>query len=490
MKKNNIIYLCVGLLLLTACNKDYLETSPTNKLPDKEIFATVTSAGTALEGVHRAMYKFGTAHDQFGQKSVDYYLESMGEDFYPTERGYGWFFAAFQWTEIRNVQAANVDYVWSFYYDLISNANRIIKNIDKIECLTSEEALRDNIKAQALTYRAYAHYNLVQIFAESYKIGGANTQLGVPYMLEPISDGQPRNTVAEVYAKVTADLDAAIALFSGKPSSRIDRSHIDLSIAQAIYARVGLTTGDWTKAATMAKVARSKYTLSPTYGIIFDGDGNIVSVWNQSSNPEWMWGANLIDEQQTSFASWFSHVDPYFGGYNSLGNQRLGSTQIYDFMNDSDMRKELFDTISGKPRVGYKFTTGGDWSKADYLYMKSGEMYLIEAEAQARSGNFVAAQDVLFDVVSMRDPEYVKPTLVGEALIDHIIMQRRCDLWGEGQRYFDLKRYNKGMDRNNCGMDLTQTNGVIVVPADDKRWLWLIPKQEMDSNPQMVQNPL
>lgn len=31
---------------------------------------------------------------------------------------------------------------------------------------------------------------------------------------------------------------------------------------------------------------------------------------------------------------------------------------------------------------------------------------------------------------------------------------------------------------------------VLDIPADDVRWEWLLPKQEMDSNKQMVQNDL
>jgi hypothetical protein len=69
-------------------------------------------------------------------------------------------------------------------------------------------------------------------------------------------------------------------------------------------------------------------------------------------------------------------------------------------------------------------------------------------------------------------------------------MQRRADLWGEGQRFFDLKRMNLPLDRNNLGHTSSLWNAAGSFPAGDKNFTFLIPKQEMDANSQMVQNPL
>ncbi len=67
----------------------------------------------------------------------------------------------------------------------------------------------------------------------------------------------------------------------------------------------------------------------------------------------------------------------------------------------------------------------------DPVYMRAGEMYLIEAEAKAKY-NDATAQDVLFTLVSNCDPGYVKSTKTGQALVDEIILQRRMELWGKG----------------------------------------------------------
>lgn len=477
MKKSLLIILLASLGL-AACSKDYLETAPTASVAEKDLFSTLTGAQTLLDGIHRYTYYYGGAHDKFGQKAIDYAMDCLGEDFYPTERGYGWFVGWYQYIEHRNINSTNVEYVWAYYYDIIQNANLILSNIDNISVFEAQIPLKNNIKAQALTYRAYAHYMLVQLYADRYNFEtGVNTHLGVPIKLVPDAEPLPRSTVAQVYTQIKKDLTDALALFANS-SARVNLSHINVNVCNAIAARVALTTGDWANAVTYAKAGRAGRTLEADYGYGFN-----------KASTEWIWGALLIDEQQTSYASFFSHIDPNFGGYAALGNHKLISTSVYNFMSNTDVRKSLFKPVGAKPLVGFKFTGWGEWTN-DYLYIKAGEMYLIEAEAEARRQAYTAAQDALYALISKRDPAYVKSTLTGEALIDHILMHRRADLWGEGQRFLDIKRLNKGMDRRDLGHNPAQWNAASNFPAGDKNFVFLIPKQEIDANPNMVQNPL
>jgi starch-binding outer membrane protein, SusD/RagB family len=478
-------------LILGGCEKEYLERVPTTSITDKDLFSTVVGAQTALEGIHRSTYLYGGAHDKFGQKAIDLAIDLLGEDMYQTVRGYGWFVSWYQYIDHRNINASNTEYVWEYYYDIIDNANNILVNIDAASDAALYPEQVNNIKAQALAYRAHSTYQLVQLYADRYVQGGANDHLGVPIMTEPTQEGKARSTVAQVYAQINADLDAAIAAFTEAPSiGRPNTSHLNLRVAQGIKARVALTTGDWPTASAMANAARTGYTpVAPEkyeYG------------WNKASgNSEWMWGSFLIDEQQTSYASFFSHIDPYFGGYAQLGNHKLLSTAVFDFMSATDVRKATFKTIAGKPRVGKKFTGNGgfintgrsNWTN-DYLFMAAGEMYLIEAEALARQGQDGPAATVLFGLISKRDPLYVQSILTGEELIQHILMHRRADMWGLGQRFLDLKRLNLPLDRYNLGHTESLWNAAGSFPAGDKNFTFLIPKQEIDANPLMVQNEL
>ncbi|MDN3671470.1 RagB/SusD family nutrient uptake outer membrane protein [Flavobacterium branchiarum] len=81
-------------------------------------------------------------------------------------------------------------------------------------------------------------------------------------------------------------------------------------------------------------------------------------------------------------------------------------------------------------------------------------------------------------------------TKTGQALVDEVIFQRRIELWGEGFRFFDLKRTNSDLDRTGANHNSTYVGGVFSVPASDKRWQWLIPRAEINANPLIKQNEL
>ncbi|MCJ7447289.1 MAG: RagB/SusD family nutrient uptake outer membrane protein [Bacteroidales bacterium] len=490
MKKLFLLIISLSLFILSSCEKEYLERVPTSSLAEKDLLSTVGGNHTLLHGIHRSTYAFYSSHDRYGQKAIDMAVDLLGEDFFQSERGYGWFVAWYQYLDHRNINSGNLEWVWSYYYDIVDNANIILANIDNASDAALNVARVQFIKANALTYRAFSFYQLVQLYADRYDIGGANTHLGIPIYTEPTQTGKARSTVAEVYTQINSDLDEAITLFTSSTYNKVNVSEIDLRVAQGIKARVALTTGQYTTAEAMAVAARTGHALVPAtkygYG------------WNKADNTEWMWGAVLITEQQTSYASWFSHIDPYFGGYATLGNHKIISTVVYDYMSATDERKKVFKTIAGKARVGKKFTGNGGYDAAgqsnwtnDYLYMKAGEMYLIEAEAIARQGGRDAdAQTALFNLVSKRDPSYVQSVLTGDPLIQEILMQRRCELWGEGFRFFDLKRLNLDLNRADLGHTTSLWNAAGYFPAGDKNFVFLIPKQEMDANPLMEQNPL
>jgi hypothetical protein len=182
---------------------------------------------------------------------------------------------------------------------------------------------------------------------------------------------------------------------------------------------------------------------------------------------------------------------------------------LYDQIAATDVRKTLFDptgdhtylqdvmgvdivsTAHRYPYTNQKFiaVSTAD-SRVDVPNMRVSEMYLIEAEAQARQGNDALAAAALYTMAVARDPSYVLSTNTGQDLIDEIMIQRRAELWGEGQRFFDLKRLNLPLDRNGGNHSSSINGGLMDVPAGDTRWTALIPQDEMDANPLMEQNAL
>lgn len=486
MKKYNILLIAISSLLIISCGKNYLETAPSASVSEEDMLSSLTGAETVMDGINRGTYAYYSAHDRFGQKAVDYIIDCLGEDFYPTENGYGWFVSWYKWIEHRSKNSGNLEYIWSYYYDLINNANLVISNLEKLQVLPAEENKKKALLAQAYTYRGYSHYYLVQLYGEKGN--------GVPYSTVPNPEPMARETIAKVYELLNKDLTHAIKLFDegGAKFARKNISQINRNVTRAIQARVALTEGKWQDAATFAKEARTGFSLCSDF----------MYGWNKA-NEEWIWGGLLIDEQQTSFASFFSHSDPFFGGYCTLGNHHVMSEELFKFLPADDTRKllsqpELFfppaylsEYFGKKARASFKFTGMGEWTN-DYLYIKAGEMYIIEAEAYARLGMTTEAQNALNDLNLARTEaeakaDYERITLAGDALLQSVLMYRRAELWGDGQRFLDIKRLGQDM-AGRKGQPLAEQTATI--KAGDKMFTFLIPQQEMDSNPKMVQNEL
>ena len=113
----------------------------------------------------------------------------------------------------------------------------------------------------------------------------------------------------------------------------------------------------------------------------------------------------------------------------------------------------------------------------DYLYMRGAEMVLIEAEALVRQKDNTAAAAVLAELMAQRDPSWNKAMVT----LEEVYTQRRLELIGEGFAYYDLKRMNRGIDRDYEGSN--HMAGVkLEVPAGDIRWTFQIPQKELQEN--------
>jgi len=495
MKKIFSKLFILAAFLSMSCTEDFLDQIPTDAVSEDLVFTSTTNAWAAINGIHRAMYIRYDSQGQPGEGGVMMYREVLADDVVLTSQGNGWHVANSRWLTHINENAGDVRFVWRFYYKIIANANMIIANIDDAVGPAQD---RNEIKGQAYAYRAWAHFNLVQIFAQRYEPGGANSQLGVPIVLEPITEGGARNTVAEVYAQVNADLDMALSLLTERRNAK---SHFNQSVLHGVKARVALTQGNYQAAAQEANQARQEFPLM-SVAQLYDGFNNV-------DNPEWIWGSRQIDDQQTFFASFFAYMSVNFNSTVIRTNPKAINSALYNQISDTDARKVFWDPNAGDPALRDPFInemTLSNFSKFNYMnrkfiaqgnassvgdvpYMRAAEMYLVEAEALARAGQDGAAQDVLFELVSARDAGYIKSSNTGQALIDEIMIQRRIELWGEGFRWYDLKRLNMPLDRTGANHVASVINNKFTEPAGSNDWVWRIPIAELNANPEMVQNP-
>ena len=529
----------MAVVLVSSCSKDFLETKPTSAVAEGDIFANTESAVMAINGMHRRMHECSNSgatlsdwYSQGGYPTFCLHLAALSDDFIFTYTN-AMFQQTQQYVHHRDLTHKYMDcnVYWKLFYSIIANANHILTYIDDIP--GSDDA-RYFVKGQALAYRAFCHFQLVQAYAKRYDAAGNNTQPGVILRIEDSNENLPRSSVEEVYAQILKDIDAGIECLGKTNYVKYNKSHIDQWVAKGIKARVLLTMGKWADAATVAqdiidhsgaKLAKSTYT-----------DGMNENRFGEMTNTEWLWGCSSSRTDQSQFGgklrSWHDFISNNAASYNA-NSPRAINCLLYWSIPDSDVRKAMwlqdpytntcYINAAGKkaPFMSQKWLVDDPVTKyeeRDVPYMRIPEIMMIAAEGYAKSNNPAKAQQLVYELGSFRDANYQKPTETGDALCEKIMWQRRVELWAEaGLRWFDLKRLNLPCDRGpapragyNQGpwtnsaksaptnLDPQASNYDMygaslgeearVIPAGDVRWQWLIPSQELSANPLCTQN--
>ena len=158
------------------------------------------------------------------------------------------------------------------------------------------------------------------------------------------------------------------------------------------------------------------------------------------------------------FYSFYAYMSWNFSAAAIRQGVKCINADTYDTMSDTDLRRAWFDPTGEaevhasnfvkQPYQNRKFTARSSANAVgDVAFMRLAEMYLTEAEALARAGRDDEAQQVFAKFQVTRDPSYVSKGNTGDALAEEIMNSRRVELWGEGFRFFDLKRLHQPIKR-------------------------------------------
>lgn len=472
-----IFILALTLITSVSCEDDFIDTEPADSISNEQIAREENSLPAILRGIYADLrtFQFGNTNSDvdYGQKGIMAMTDMLAEDI--ILNNFNWYIFVYDFSG-RASNAGRTLMVWNTYYQTIANANVIIQLLNTKEDRTAQE---NSALGQALAIRSFCLFNLVRLYGHTY-IGHENDP-GVP-LTDRVNfrEGKPRGTIQDVYDQIIPDLEMAVTLLEG--FTRENKQEIDQSVVHGFLANVYLETGNWQNAANNAALAKAPYRLMPGSAYATDGFDNI-------NNSEWMWGADIDNETSTLFASFFSHFDSTSSGYGGINfgfGFKIMDARLYAQIPDSDLRKAAWVSPNDEntpfpPLTNLKFIDeSGDDFAGDYSYMRSAEMFLVEAEAKARLGDPTAA-DVLFELVNNRDPEYVRSTNTGMDLVEEIYLQRRIELWGEGVSWFDLKRLKKPLNRTGEGSNHMPFGLVDIAPEGDLFRLQ-IPEDELNSN--------
>lgn len=458
-------------ILFVGCADDFLDTAPSTQVSETDAFKTTQTTAAVLRGIirnWRTLNTFGgLSMSSSGLQSVLICREVMGPDvqvlksWWRDESSY----SSFNQTNLRTA------FNWRLLYIAINNANNVLANVDAAQ---GTQAEKDKIRGDALALRAYSYYELINTYAPTYSRGGALA--GVPIYLEPTTaqtKGNPRATVTEVYAQILSDLTTAKGLLTG---SRSSKAYMNINVVEGFLARTYLMMGNYSSAATSANAARQGYPLM--------SQSDWTGGFNNIGNVEWIWGQDNNAAENPDWGSAVGQFDVENGGTESSLH---ASDALYNLYSNTDIRKSVIYNNGGF-WGSRKFRVGSPQYSADYPYMRSSEMYLIEAEALARNTQEAAASALLLAVQQSRDASAVASGNTGQALIDEIILEKRKELWGEGVYFLDMLRNGLPLDRDP--LHIAPLN----IPANSWNFIFPLPESEFLINTSINfgtdQNPL
>ena len=471
MKKISIIALALAVLVSFGCSKDYLDTYPTSSTSPGTIFESTDAAAVAVNGLNKLMRRQYGAYGQGynGEGTVRLYVgDYLGANLMKGNS------TSFLNSANGNLYVSNTSslggYSWYYYYMVIGNANTLIKNIDEAEGTDGDRAY---IKAQALCYRAYCYFNLVQIFGRRWS-DGSDKPSCVLRLTGDEPDNLDRATSGEVYAQIYADLDEAISLFnkSGKANSRRDGYTMDLDVAYAIYARVALTLYYYDYFAYAAYNAAASTVRN--YPLLIS--------------------RQLFDKIPTTDIrrAWWLDPAGYEGSFNTntmKANAQNSKNKLWVYGQDYATQEGRAGILSNScvfAYMNFKISNFAQPGIGHLCLFRSSEMLLVEAEAQYQLHNESAVRDLLMElnVTSKRDPAYTCDDKSGSALMDEIKFYRGVELWGEGFNWFDIKRWGDTISRKKYadGGNWMSQYAITITPNEKNNWTWCIPQSETNYN--------
>ena len=206
-------------------------------------------------------------------------------------------------------------------------------------------------------------------------------------------------------------------------------------------------------------------------------------IWQDASTSEVIWSVKF-----TPLNSGTGDNVYYATGNRASYRPTTNLTSLYDQTNDirysSYFQLRARGASSRLVLVKYlakQAALGKPDGITDFKAIRTGEMYLVRAEAYA---NLSMEGPSLADLNSLRAARingFVPGTETGAALVSAISNERRKELVAENQRWFDLKRSDRIVDRTtNCTVFCT-------LDATAREWVWPLPQTEILANPNVVQ---
>lgn len=515
LKKASVLgTVALGVLSMSSCIE---ETFPTDVATAGQLAASPSATEymvSAIPTMAKQIYN-GNFSYTWGLGAIMHIRDVMTEDLATlSNRDWDWFW---WWSECTDIGAPWMvtQFVWESQYRYVLATNNVISLVDP-ENSTDEQKAALGV---AYANRAMIYLDMARMYEflpnektqPKSNTGRDITGLTVPIIREGMSEDQARNNPRapreEMIKFIADDLDQAEKYMAYLKDTR-GKTFPDVACVDGLRARLYMWTGDYAQAEKFARKAINESGLTP---MTKDDCLNVSTGFNQID--KWMWGVQYTDQDEglqyewLNWTSWMCNETQY--GYAHKGAFQLIGRRVYERIDNNDWRKLEFKAPAGSPlydqvpflkpvykqslpdyaSLKFRPNAGNDENfkigqATAYPFMRVEEMYLIEAEAAAHQDE-TRGKKLLEEFMKTRNANYVCNASGKDKLVEEIVFQKRIELWGEGQSYFDVKRLGYSVTRGYPGTNFEpnerhNTNGR---PA----WMnFVIVDQELMSNPVLL----
>jgi hypothetical protein len=472
MKNINKIYLLTILTLLATSCSDLLDTEPKQSI-------SVEGALNSPEVLNALLIDSYDDYQGSGSLGSAWFVlpEIMADNFTRNiNRGtFG--------TQYNNTLGAHMG-AWGNYSTLLA-INVVLEGAN---------VLAPRVVGEAHALRALSYFYLMNIYSYMPTAIVADQNVGgVPLITDAVLSLDDitlpgRAPIGEVYEFMLNDIETAISLLDNVGT----KARFTKAGAQALGSRIALYGGNWELAATYAQEAINSGIGRLSTSAAYAND------WATAVHPESLWYLEFQNNESqgpnTSMHSIYIsgptllHAD-YAGNGDFTPNAAILSIVR---ANPGDVRNGIFKPQSGTGRANpvgriemHKYQGNTGQPNTDNIpVFRMSEMYLNLAEAQYH-GNEISAAQAALQVIKRRNYSDVSlvVTTTGQELLEEILNERRLELIGEGHRFWDLKRYGRGIDKSAA--DLTGE----IIDFTDIRILAPLPSGDLNLNPNLINNP-
>jgi len=497
--KNTLATLLLFLVLFASCTKK-LELENPNSLTDANFWKTESDVLSGLAATYKVFKDINGG--LFGVRGVEL-TNGRGDDFFIRNDVQ----ALYQLSTFTNNPTTQTPRdIYATAFKVVFRANQVIENTLKIEM---DEAKKSALIAEAKFLRALSYFHLVINFG-AVPIITIVPQNREDYFVGPAPE-------EDIWSLVINDLSEAKELLPlDYPAAYVGRATKGAAIG--MLGKVYLYMERWEDAEKELDIvtkAPFSYDLLADYGHNFmaEYDNNTESLFeiqmqNVGGPSPWA-GENANESQGTTVAQEFAPAE-VAGWFEAFPTNKIFEAFQKEKTIDNDFDPRMYASLVwnypnamyyNKPFSTFKLQFGfnsmirkyQNWrqndegifiSEINEKVLRFADILLMRAEALI---NLNRSADAYPLINRVRQRAKLKPLVDGmtaTALKNELIHQRMIEFFREGLRFYDLKRW--GLVEQEIKNSDKEGRQFLTLP---KHAYFPIPQDELNTNPNMTQNP-